>query len=198
MDINAWDRLLTTKEMENWSDCKGFEHELGNMANMNSDFNITGPLVEPVENEDKEFDCEENFREIIIPVRQTPLKIAQQQCDKFIKGSIGPNFKDLEKSPVITLSGMCDRTAFDKYYHLYNDELGNVIYYGFSGSVIRYDEEQRRWVLSIENKKNTKAVSNAEFPTLVIGNHDWEIPNDFDCFSWYRGTAAQFQFMYLG
>ena len=49
MDINAWDRALEEKEMEDITNCRRFEPRDGNMINMSSAFNITGPLVELIE-----------------------------------------------------------------------------------------------------------------------------------------------------
>jgi hypothetical protein len=78
---------------------------------------------------------------------------------------------------------MCDRTAFDKFYHLDNDDTGLVIYYGFDSSSIRYDSKERMWILSIEHKPDIVATCDSEFTVLVIGKHNWQVTNDFGCFS---------------
>ena len=45
--------------------------------------------------------------------------------------------------------GMCERSAFDTFYHMDNDDKGLVTFYGFESSIIRYDTKQRLWVLII-------------------------------------------------
>ena len=50
------------------------------------------------------------------------------------------------------MSGMCERSAFDTFYHMDNDEKGLVVFYGFDSSIIRYDTKERLWVLTIEHK----------------------------------------------
>ena len=50
---------------------------------------------------------------------------------------------------VLKLTGLCDRTAFDKYYHIKNDEEGYVILYGFTGTIIQYDGENKRWNIHV-------------------------------------------------
>ena len=50
------------------------------------------------------------------------------------------------------MSGMCERSAFDTFYHMDNDEKGLVTFYGFESSIIRYDTKERLWVLTIINK----------------------------------------------
>ena len=54
------------------------------------------------------------------------------------------------------MSGMCERSAFDTFYHLDNDDKGLVIFYGFDSSIIRYDTKERLWVLTIEHKPDIK------------------------------------------
>ena len=54
------------------------------------------------------------------------------------------------------MSGMCERSAFDTFYHIDNDEKGLVIFYGFDSSIIRYDTKERLWVLTIEHKPDIK------------------------------------------
>ena len=49
MDINAWDRSLDEKEMEEITNCRSFEMRVGNLINMTSPFNVTGPLCQSVE-----------------------------------------------------------------------------------------------------------------------------------------------------
>ena len=54
------------------------------------------------------------------------------------------------------MSGMCERSAFDTFYHMDNDERGLVIFYGFDSSIIQYDTKERLWVLTIEHKPDIK------------------------------------------
>ena len=54
------------------------------------------------------------------------------------------------------MSGMCERSAFDTFYHLDNDDKGLVIFYGFDSSIIRYDTKERLWLLTIEHKPDIK------------------------------------------
>ena len=57
------------------------------------------------------------------------------------------------------MSGMCERSAFDTFYHMDNDEKGLVIFYGFDSSIIRYDTKERLWVLTIEHKPDIVATA---------------------------------------
>ena len=54
------------------------------------------------------------------------------------------------------MSGMCERSAFDTFYHMDNDEKGLLVFHGFDSSIIRYDTKERLWVLTIEHKPDIK------------------------------------------
>ena len=41
-----------------------------------------------------------------------------------------------EHSVVLKLTGVCDKSALDQYYHLENDEEGYLILHGFTGTTI--------------------------------------------------------------
>ena len=86
-----------------------------------------------------------------------------------------------EHSVVLQLTGLCDRTAFDQYYHIKNDEEGYIILYGFTGSIIQYDGEKKMWYIHVIHKPYVTATSKADFETLTLGNHEWEIHDDVDC-----------------
>ena len=79
--------------------------------------------------------------------------------------------------------GMCERSAFDTFYHMDNDEKGLVTFYGFDSSIIRYDTKKRLWVLTIEHKPDIMATCESELTSFVLGNHDWKVTNDFGCYS---------------
>ena len=81
------------------------------------------------------------------------------------------------------MSGMCERSAFDTFYHMDNDEEGLVIFYGFDSSIIRYDTKKRLWVLTIEHKPDIMATCESTLTSFVLGNHDWKVTNDFGCYS---------------
>ena len=55
------------------------------------------------------------------------------------------------------MSGMCEKSAFDTFYHMDNDEKGLVTYYGFDSSMIQYDTKERLWILTIEHKPGVMA-----------------------------------------
>ena len=95
-----------------------------------------------------------------------------------------------EHSVVLTLSGICDKSAFDKYYHLENDELGYLILYGFTGTIIRYDEVSRVWNISVIHKPDVSATSTAFFEILILGNHEWEITNDKLGLNWAKLSSS--------
>ena len=90
---------------------------------------------------------------------------------------------NLHNSLVLTMSGMCERTAFDTFYHMDNDEKGFVTYLGFDSSIIRYNAEQQLWVLTIEHKPGIIATCDSELTSFVLGNHDWKVTNDFGCYA---------------
>ena len=66
------------------------------------------------------------------------------------------------------MSGMCERSAFDTFYHMYNDENGLVTFYGFDSSLIRYDTKERLWVLNIINKPDLCPPEKTQHPSLVV------------------------------
>ena len=78
---------------------------------------------------------------------------------------------------------MCERSAFDTFYHIDNDEKGLLTFYGFDSSIIRYDTKERLWVLTIEHKADIVATCESELTSFVLGNHDWKVTNDFGCYS---------------
>ena len=97
MDINAWDRSLDDKEMEAITNCKSFELRVGNLINMTSPFNVTGPLCQPTELERKELSCEDTNKDILLPVRSNTLAAAVKKCDRLLQNSIGPFFRTADK-----------------------------------------------------------------------------------------------------
>ena len=298
MDINAWDYVLDESEMKVITECKSFKFRVGNLINMDSAFNVTGPLCQPIERDSQELSCAESTKEILLPIRAGTLQAAEKQCDKLFKKSIGPKFRTaekyaslynklkaqprtkgfkkqcwhggrvltwlaykkragtttwnhisdgsevafdkqiytglppsakeekedkclrwysgplsekltqlnptvcekeynfdwspcvicsvphtLERAVTLTLSGMCDRSAFDTFYHMENDENGAVIYSGFDSSMIRYDSKKNLWILTIEHKPDIVATCDSELTSFVLGNHDWKVTNDLGCYS---------------
>ena len=97
IDINAWDRVLSEKEMEAITDCKRFEPRVGNMINMSSAFNITGPLVELIELDSGELSCADTNKDILLPVRANTVEAAAKQCNRLLQNSFGPFFRTAEK-----------------------------------------------------------------------------------------------------
>ena len=80
------------------------------------------------------------------------------------------------------MSGMCERSAFDTFYHMDNDEKGLVTFYGFESSIIRYDTKQRLWLLTIINKPDLCSPEKTQHPSLVtslfsdsINSRGWDI-----------------------
>ena len=97
MDINVWDRVLDGNEMEAITNCKVFEPRVGNMINMSSAFNVTGPLVEPIELDSGEMSCGVTDKDILLPVRATTLEAAAKQCNRLLQNSFGPFFRTAEQ-----------------------------------------------------------------------------------------------------
>ena len=89
----------------------------------------------------------------------------------------------LARSVTLTMSGMCDNSAFDTFYHMENDAKGLVTYHGFDSSTIRFDTKQQLWVLTIKHKPNIVATCDSAVTTFVLGNHDWKVTNDSGCYS---------------
>ena len=84
-------------------------------------------------------------------------------------------------SVVLKLSGMCRESALDKFYHMGNDEEGYIVYYGFSGTLIRYDAANKIWNISLSHISSVTATSKAKFDTLLLGNNEWDVSNDVEC-----------------
>ena len=74
-------------------------------------------------------------------------------------------------SVVLKLRALCEKSALDKYYHMDIDEEGFVTYYGFTGTIIRYDRDKEVWNISVSHKPGVTGLSKAGFGTLVLGNH---------------------------
>ena len=95
---------------------------------------------------------------------------------------------------------MCERSAFDTFYHMDNDEKGLVIFYGFDSSIIRYDTKERLWILTIEHKPDLVATCESELTSFVLGNHDWKVGvNDMSFFRYntYLASGSDNQFKSL-
>ena len=97
LDINAWDRSLEDEEMEAITNCRSFELRVGNLINMTSSFNVTGPLCQPIELDTKELSCEDTNKDILLPVRANTASSAAKQCNRLLKNSIGPFFRSADK-----------------------------------------------------------------------------------------------------
>ena len=97
MDINAWDHILDDEEMGVITDCTNLELRIGNMINMTSAFNVTGPLCEPIELDSRELNCVDTDKDILLPVRASSLLGAERQCNRLLQDSIGPFFRTAEK-----------------------------------------------------------------------------------------------------
>ena len=98
VDINAWDRPLEEKEMEAITNCTSLRLGVGNLFNMTSPFNVTGPLCQPIEVDMKELSCEYAYRkDILLPVHANSFSAAGKQCDRLLKNSIGPFFRTADR-----------------------------------------------------------------------------------------------------
>ena len=97
VDINVWDRALDEREMEAITNCRGFELRVGNLINMTSAFNVTGPLCQPIEVDTKELGCEDTNKDILLPVHTNTMSNAAKQCDRLLKKSLGPIFRTADK-----------------------------------------------------------------------------------------------------
>ena len=83
--------------MEAITNCTSLRLGVGNLFNMTSPFNVTGPLCQPIEFNRKELSCEDTNKDIFLPVRANSLSAAAKQCDRLLKNSIGPFFKTADK-----------------------------------------------------------------------------------------------------
>ena len=92
-----------------------------------------------------------------------------------------------EHSVVVKLTGQCSDSVFETYYHLQHDEEGYIMFHGFTGTIIKYDAENKMWNMSVIHFPYATATSKADFKTLIFGNHEWEVANDHNCFD---GTEA--------
>ena len=97
VDINAWDRALDEREMEAITSCRSFELRVGNLINMTSAFNVTGPLCQPIEVDTKELGCVDTNKDILLSVHANILSTAAKQCDRLLKRSLGPFLRTADK-----------------------------------------------------------------------------------------------------
>ncbi|XP_023325055.1 uncharacterized protein LOC111698837 [Eurytemora carolleeae] len=87
-----------------------------------------------------------------------------------------------ESSIAITLKGLCEYTKFDTSYQVTNDpKTGYISYIGKKSTVIKYDSQQRLWIMSNVNNPDVRATSSALLKTYVMGTQNWTIKNDIDC-----------------
>ena len=87
-----------------------------------------------------------------------------------------------EHSVVLKLTGQCSKSVFETYYHLELDNDGDIMFHGFTGTIIKYDGENKMWKMSVIQVPYASATSKADFETLILGNHEWEVQNDVDCY----------------
>ena len=95
-DVNAWDRVLSTAEMERYSNCMQMESGNGNLVDMESEFIISGTLISFVTFNSNEMDCRRPNKDIFMATGARNLNAAVKQCDKFMKNSLGPFWRTQE------------------------------------------------------------------------------------------------------
>ena len=96
LDINVWDHSLNEEAMEAITNCKKIEMKVGNLINMTSPFNVTGPLCQPIELAKEELSCQYTNKDLLLPARANTFSAALKQCDRLLKNSFGPLFKTPE------------------------------------------------------------------------------------------------------
>ena len=78
-------------------------------------------------------------------------------------------------------SGLCGQTGFDLEYTMIMGENGYVEYVGLMNSVIKYDLQEKSWIIKSLPHPNTFARSKAKFTSLFIGRHTWLVSNNDKC-----------------
>ena len=179
LDINVWDRSLDDKEMEAITNCKTFELRVGNLINMTSPFNVTGPLCQPIELEREELSCEYANKDILLPVRANSFSAAVKQCDRLLKNSIGPFF----------------RTA-DKYASLYKRMLSLPKTEGFKdlcwfgGRVLVWLPYKKVSGKTTWNHTTDDSELIWDTTLYVAGKPSAELEEEDVCVRWYAGPLA--------
>ena len=73
----------------------------------------------------------------------------------------------------LEISGLCGQTGFDLEYTMIMGENGYVEYVGLMNSVIKYDLQEKSWIIKSLPQPNTIARSKAKFTSLFIERHTW-------------------------
>ena len=180
VDINAWDRPLEEKEMEAITNCRSLRLGVGNLFNMTSPFNVTGPLCQLIEVDIKELSCEYAYRkDILLPVHANSLSAAAKQCDRLFKNSIGPFF----------------RTA-DRYASLYKRMLSLPKTKGFK-DLCWFGGRVLVWLpyKKVAGKTTWNHITDGSEPVwdtklFVVDYPSTEVKEKDKCLRWYSGLLA--------
>lgn len=80
-DFNLWSRLLTSEEMERFTECKTLYEETpeGDLINKNTDWTISGTLIKPVTISEESIVCEN--RTLLLPIRYRTISDALSVCE---------------------------------------------------------------------------------------------------------------------
>ena len=92
-----------------------------------------------------------------------------------------------EKTSTIRMRGLCKNTFFDKEYLISTGPDGYIRYIGTRSTIIDYDETAKQWVMSVVTRPEVVATSNASARSLLVGNNEWVMTGDTECFS---GTST--------
>ena len=90
--------------MEAITDCKRFETELrvGNMINMTSAFNVTGPLCERIVMDSEELGCVRSSKDLLLPVEQTTSQLRKNNATGFSRTASALSSELLKTTPPFT------------------------------------------------------------------------------------------------
>ena len=120
LDFNAWNRMLTHKEMELITDCHSSELVQGNLVNSSSIWIRTGSLIEEVTLNISETQCSKEKEEVdlFVPGKWNAFDGAVEVCEKMSTGGMSSSFDNTESffrvhERARTLSGFVEECWLD-------------------------------------------------------------------------------------
>ena len=82
------------------------------------------------------------------PAEEMNSSVATRPCQSNW-GGMAPCFSCILRhsylhSVILKLTGQCSKSAFDENYHIEQDSKGYIVFLGFYGTIIMYDEGQKK------------------------------------------------------
>ena len=136
---------------------------------MDSDFNITGKLVMPVDLDKEVMSCSKKTKNILLAVRRSTVMEADKLCNKLMMGSLGPYIPDmqtywemyghLKQLPNMGFKDRCWHGGRVLLYIPYVMKAGQAKYHHYKdSSIFTLDQSNRNTIVSHKNSSADRVI----------------------------------------